>query len=98
MEPPPVSTMPRSTMSADSSGGVRSRATRTASTITFTVSASASLISSSVMVMVLGTPSMRCRPLISIVVLSSSGNAEPISILIASAVRSPISRLYLRLR
>src|SRR5581483_11079803 len=31
-EPPPVRTMPRSTMSADSSGGVRSSATRTAST------------------------------------------------------------------
>ena len=72
-EPPPVMTMPRSTMSADSSGGVRSSATRTASTITLTVSASASRISSSVMVMVFGTPSIRCRPLISIVMRSSSG-------------------------
>src|SRR4029077_16919787 len=80
-DPPPVSTMPRSTMSADSSGGVRSSATRTASTITLTVSASAVRISSSVMVMVLGTPSIRWRPLISIVILSSSGKAEPISIL-----------------
>jgi hypothetical protein len=35
-----VRTMPRSTMSAESSGGVRSSATRTASTITLTVSAS----------------------------------------------------------
>src|SRR6185369_5274641 len=38
IEPPPVSTMPRSTMSAESSGGVRSSATRTASTMTLTVS------------------------------------------------------------
>ena len=85
--------MPRSTMSADSSGGVRSSATRTASTITLTVSASASRISSSVTVMVFGTPSIRWRPLISIVIRSSSGKAEPISILICSAVRSPMSRL-----
>ena len=74
--------MPRSTMSADSSGGVRSSATRTASTMTLTVSASASRISSSLIVMVLGTPSIRCRPLISIVIRSSSGKAEPTSILI----------------
>ena len=80
-------------MSADSSGGVRSSATRTASTMTLTVSASASRISSSVIVIVFGTPSIRCRPLISIVSRSSSGNAEPISILICSAVRSPMSRL-----
>ena len=59
--------MPRSTISAESSGGVRSSATRTASTMTLTVSASASRISSSLMVMVLGTPSIRWRPLISIV-------------------------------
>ena len=62
--------------------------------MTLTVSASASRISSSVMVIVFGTPSIRCRPLISIVIRSSSGYAEPISILIASAVRSPMSRLY----
>ena len=47
--------------------------------MTFTVSASASRISSSVMVIVFGTPSIRCRPLISIVSRSSSGKAEPIS-------------------
>ena len=62
-EPPPVSTMPRSTMSADNSGGVRSSAIRTASTITFTVAANASRISSSVMVIALGIPAMRWRPL-----------------------------------
>ena len=43
-----------------------------------------------------GTPSSRCRPLTSIVSGSSSGAAEPISNLICSAVRSPISRLWLR--
>ena len=32
--------------------------------------------------------------MISIVIFSSSGYAEPISILICSAVRSPMSRLY----
>ena len=50
------------------------------------------------MVIVLGTPSIRLRPLISIVSGLSSGYAEPSSILICSAVRSPTSRLYLRLR
>jgi hypothetical protein len=36
--PPPVRTIPRSTMSAESSGGVRSRATRTALMIVETAS------------------------------------------------------------
>ena len=66
--------------------------------IVATHSLSASRISLSSMVMVLGTPSIRLRPLISIVSGLSSGYAEPISILICSAVRSPISRLYLRFR
>ena len=39
-------------------------------------------------------PSIRSRPLISIVIGSSSGKALPISNLICSAVRSPTSRLY----
>ena len=47
---------------------------------------------------VLGTPSIRLRPLISMVNGLSSGNADPRSILICSAVRSPISRLYFRFR
>ena len=46
--PPPVKTIPRSTMSAESSGGVRSSATRTALIIVETESARASRISSSV--------------------------------------------------
>src|SRR5216117_2321549 len=59
-------TMPLSTMSAASSGGVRSRQVRTVSTIVMTGSRSASRISSSVMTMVFGMPSMRSRPLTSI--------------------------------
>src|ERR1019366_2739984 len=96
--PPPVSTMPRSLMSADNSGGVRSRATRMAFISVETHSLSDSRISLSSIVMVLGTPSIRLRPLISMVSGLSSGEAGPISILICSAVRSPISRLYLRFR
>src|SRR5258707_8463618 len=95
--PPPVSTMPRSTMSAESSGGVRSSATRTALIIVETESPRASRISSSVMVIVFGIPSIKLRPRTSNDNSSSSGNAEPNSILIASAVRSPISKLYFRL-
>src|SRR5581483_6252880 len=96
--PPPVKTMPRSLMSADSSGGMRSRATRMAFMIVETHSLNDSRTSLSSTVMVLGTPSIRLRPLISIVKGLSSGYADPISILICSAVRSPISRLYLRFR
>ena len=46
------------------------------------------------MVSVLGMPSMRSRPLISIVIGSSRGKALPISNFTCSAVRSPMSRLY----
>src|SRR5271166_4523981 len=96
--PPPVSTIPRSLMSADSSGGVRSSATRIAFIMVETHSLNDSRISLSSTVTVLGTPSIRLRPLISMVSGLSSGYAEPISILICSPVRSPISRLYFRLR
>ncbi|MNV56410.1 hypothetical protein D3C71_1486930 [compost metagenome] len=95
--PPPVSTMPRSIMSAASSGGHFSRVTLTASIMAFTVSFSASEISSEVMVSVLGRPVTRSRPRISIVSAFSSGSAEPMSILSCSAVRSPTIRLYWRL-
>src|SRR5581483_10229884 len=71
--PPPVSTMPRSLMSALNSGGVRSRATRMAFMMVETHSLSASRISLSSTVMVLGTPSIRLRPLISMVSGLSSG-------------------------
>src|SRR3989442_14564559 len=92
--PPPARTMPRSLMSAESSGGVRSSAARMALTMVETHSLNASRISLSSTVTVLGMPSMRPRPLISIVSGLSSAYAEPILILICSAVRSPISRLY----
>ena len=85
-------------MSALSSGGVRSSATRMAFMMVATHSDSASRISLSSIVTVRGTPSIRLRPLISIVSGLSRGYAEPIAILICSAVRSPISRLYLRFR
>ena len=85
-------------MSAESSGGVRSSATRTAFKIVATHSLSASRISLSSIVTVRGTPSIRLRPFTSIVSGFSSGYAEPISILICSAVRSPTSRLYLRFK
>jgi len=62
-----VITMPLSTMSAASSGGVRSRHVRTVSTMVITGSRSASRISSSVITIVFGIPSMRSRPFTSIV-------------------------------
>ena len=65
-----MSTMPLSTMSAASSGGVRSRQVRTVSTIAITGSRRASRISSSVTTMVFGMPSMRSRPLTSMVLRS----------------------------
>ena len=71
--PPPVSTMPRSLMSAESSGGVRSNATRMAFRIVDTHSLSASRISLSSIVTVRGTPSIRLRPFTSMVSGFSSG-------------------------
>src|SRR6202158_2741 len=96
--PPPVSTMPRSLISAESSGGVRSSAPRIAFKIVATHSASDSRISLSSIVTVRGTPSIKLRPFTSMVSGFSSGYAEPISILICSAVRSPTSKLYLRFK
>src|SRR5215475_4853724 len=65
--PPPASTIPRSAMSAESSGGVRSRTTRMELMMILMHSSSASRISSSETFTLLGTPSIRSRPLISIV-------------------------------
>ncbi len=90
--------MPLSTMSALSSGGVRSSAAITASTIVLIGSLSASRISSEFTTTVFGTPATRSRPLTSIVSTSSPGYALPIAHFTRSAVCSPISRLYLRLR
>ena len=88
--------MPRSMMSAASSGGVFSKVSLMASTTIITLSAKASRTSSAWMVTFLGRPSTRLRPLISTkaLMVSSVGKAEPMRILISSAVRSPMSRLY----
>ena len=65
-------------------------------TMAATHSFNASRISLSSTVIVLGRPSMRLLPLISMVIGLSRAVADPISILIFSAMRSPIRRLYLR--
>src|ERR1019366_4095832 len=82
-------------MSEASSGEVRSSAIRTDSTTWRTGSISASRISSSVISIVFGTPATRSRPLISMVWISLPGYADPIVILISSAVRSVVEGLYL---
>src|SRR3954471_20499461 len=92
--PPPVSTMPRSMTSPESSGGVLSRVVLTASTIWLTGSSIALRISSELTTMVFGRPVTRSRPRISACGSSGAGNADPIAILISSAVRSPSIRLY----
>ena len=91
--PPPVITMPRSTMSLASSGGVISSARRTASTICWIGSWIASRISRECTRTVFGMPETRSRPFTSISRSSPHGAAEPILILIGSAVGSPMSRL-----
>ena len=90
--PPPLSTMPRSQTSADSSGGIRSSASRTAWTICAPARRAPRASSWSLRITVVGLPSSTWRPLTSISLRSDSGAAEPSSILIRSAVRSPISR------
>ena len=76
--PPPVITMPRSTMSLASSGGVISRARRTASTIACTGSWIASRISLEWTRTVFGMPETRSRPFTSISRSSPTGAADPI--------------------
>ena len=83
--------MPRSAMSAPSSGGVCSRAFFTLETIWFSGSVSASRISLLEIVKLRGTPSERLRPLTSISLTSEPGKALPMLFLIDSAVGSPIS-------
>ena len=94
IDPPPVKTIPLSTISPESSGGVCSSATRIALMIVPTHSDKASRISSSVITRVLGIPSIKLRPLISTVTGSSRGKAEPTSILICSAVLSFLPRRF----
>ena len=81
-------------MSPESSGGVRSSVVLTASTIALTGSSIARRISSAVTTTVRGRPVTRSRPRISACGSSGLGNAEPIAILISSAVRSPSMREY----
>jgi rod shape-determining protein MreB len=72
-------TMPRSTMSEASSGGVCSSEARRASAIWFTGSWSASRTSVEEILIVLGMPPIRSRPLISSSSSCSSGKAEPMA-------------------
>ena len=83
--------MPRSVMSAPSSGGVCSSAIFTADTIWLSGSVRASRISLLEIVKLRGMPSERLRPLTSISRTSEPGKAEPMVFLMASAVCSPIS-------
>ena len=76
-----------------SSGGQRSRVIRMDSKMLVSGSCNASRISSERMVNVLGRPELKSRPFTSMVNSCSSGNAEPMRILISSAVRSPIIKL-----
>ena len=96
--PPPVITMPFSTMSAASSGGACSSAIFTPSTICRTGSEMASATWASVMVISFGTPFTRSRPRTSILmpVLFSGLRATPMFFLIRSALASPMSRLCVR--
>src|SRR5581483_1923265 len=94
--PPPAKTSPRSTKSAESSGGQRSNVILTESTIVEIGSSRASRTSCEVIISVLGKPATRSRPLTSTLVSFSLGYAEPILIFISSAVRSPTIRLYAR--
>ena len=81
-------------MSPESSGGVRSRVVLTASTTALTGSSIARRISSAVTTTVRGRPVTRSRPRISACGSSGVGKAEPMAILISSAVRSPSMREY----
>ena len=69
----------------------------TALTIADTGSSSALRISAEVTKIVFGNPVAKSRPLISASGSPGSGKAEPIAILISSAVRSPNSRENSRL-
>jgi len=83
--------MPRSAMSAPSSGGVCSSAFFTALTIWFSGSVKASRISLLLIVKLRGTPSLRLRPFTSISLTSLPGKALPMVFLMDSAVGSPIN-------
>ena len=65
--------------------------------IAATAGVSASRISASFTTIVLGAPSTRSRPQISVCKGFASLDADPMPVSTRSAVRLPISRLYLRL-
>src|SRR2546428_2162 len=88
--------MPWSMTSATSSGGVSSIVSLMASTICSTDGSSASRICALVTSIDRGRPVSRSRPRKNVVTSSSSGYAEPIAILMSSAVRSPMRRLNSR--
>src|ERR1035437_8913647 len=92
--PPPVSTMPRSLMSALNSGGVRSRATRMALMMVATHSPRASRISLSLMEIVRGTPSIKLRPLMSMVSGLRPDNPPSNPELLASLVQEFVAARY----
>ena len=89
-EPPPVMMMPFCAISPKSSGGVRSKTLCTPSMMVVAHSSKASMTSSVVMVKTRGSPVIRQRPFTSTEAFSSKGYRQPISILIFSAVRSPM--------
>src|SRR5438552_392662 len=74
--PPPAMTIPRSTKSADNSGGQRSRVMRTDSKMLDSGSCKASRISSERMVRVFGYTALTLRPLILIYNICSYGQSE----------------------
>ena len=83
-------------MSEDSSGGVWSSVSRTASTIVCTGSASASRMSSESSITVRGRPESSSRPRTSTSTVCGIGKAEPATILISSALGWPIARFAWR--
>ena len=91
--PPPARTIPLSTRSAASSGSARSSVRVTVSMIALIGSCSASRISSELTTVLRGSPEIMSRPRASMEDSSPTGAAEPISILMRSAVCSPIIRL-----
>ena len=89
---PPVSTKPISTKSADSSGGVFSRASLIPPKICVNTGFKASAVSSSFKDISFGVPDLISLPFIRYV-FPLVGTAVPISFLIFSALASPTNKL-----
>ena len=89
-EPPPVRTMPRSTISAASSGGVFSSTACTLSTISEAISPAACRTSSELIRIVLGSPVTTSRPVTGIVRMPDRSQTVPTSFLTDSARLSPM--------